>query len=174
MKRLIFSILLLYVSVPALQAQAPAIRKNTLHLDFLGPGIWGSIGYFRDIPCLSRPSFRTSVGLAPSLNSANFEGRQEYNLRMNPELNLLFFKGNHHLETGIIPSLFFSWDKYHGETSRVRLGSFLIPNLRLGWRYEKPDALLFFRAGISTITFEMYDVGLLYWPWPYVGTGFRF
>jgi hypothetical protein len=140
MKNLLIFLLLLFLLLSAntLQAQKDTtIARNTLYFEGLGNAGLYSINYDR-IFFIKKQKLSWRVGFSiipPDMTPALFT--------FPLELNLLFGK-KHHFEIGFGLS-------YIYEGTNLRPISVLIVGGLAGYRFQKPEGGLFFKAGVSTI-----------------------
>jgi hypothetical protein len=122
-------------------------KKNNFNVELGGFGVIGSVGYERIL--INNPRFKTTGQISLGVSSLPVMVNQ-----------IISFK-KHHLEFGIgviMPS-FFEAAPY--------------PSWRMGYRFQKPDGRLLFRAGLMTVIlgWDEGDADMFLWVWPGVSVG---
>lgn len=137
------------------QVNDSEIKRNTVYIEAFGQGLYNSLSFDRlgNIDKKVKTSFSAGITLIPSSELSVFAIPVSY--------NYLFGQGNHHLElglgftpmylksSGIHASIGYTdangvaqYDEFIGYTNEFY--SFFTP--KVGYRYQKPDGGIFFRA----------------------------
>lgn len=164
-------------------------KKNSLYLELLGNGVLYSVNYDRIIPISKHLKLAPRVGIEyiPSFNNRSGFSRDYKNLHIPLELNLLAARAansKNMAEVGLGLSLFSmkNYYVYYVESNKVDEKNKMakVTTLRLGYRHQKPQGGLMYRAGIlvklSQDDFSKSRVGddLFYRLWPGFSVGYTF
>ncbi len=140
-------------------AAAQTVRaKNSFYIEGLGNGLVYSLNYDRLF------MERKKTILAARIGASWFpSGGGNYRIGALGELNLLYGKGKHFLETGLGLSYMYLDDYYwltdeQGTVLEVvdQKLHWLFATGRFGYRYQKPEGGFFFRAAFTPV-FQFYD-----------------
>ncbi|MBC6109722.1 hypothetical protein ACFOG5_21260 [Pedobacter fastidiosus] len=165
-------------------------KKNSIYIEALGNAIVYSVNYDRIIPISNHLKLAPRVGFEflPRTKRNNKTFGEKYgNWSFPLELNLLWGKdqGSKNLFEGGIGLGFFSMIKgytldQNEEISTTHYQMAKISTLRLGYRHQKPEGGLMYRAGLlirlSQDDFSKSRVGddLFYVLWPAFSVGYTF
>lgn len=189
MKLKLLSIFLLFGLKSIAQDQSSfinEIKKNSLYFELLGNGVAYSINYDRIIPISDQ------LKLAPRVGFEFLPRKNEYDQKYGKisiplELNLLWRKqkeSKNFVEAGLGLSLFSLIKGYNlnqfNERTDTQYQMAKITTIRLGYRHQKPQGGLMYRAGIlARLTqddFSRSRVGddLFFVLWPGFSIGYAF
>lgn len=184
----LFLILLITFSTENI-SYAQEIKKHSLYLEGLGNGVLYSINYDRIIPLNNHFKLAPRIGIEyiPSFNKDSGFGRNYKNLHIPLELNLLIIKSNESkniAEIGLGLNLF-SMNNYYvyNEKSNIveeKNKMAIVTTFRLGYRYQKPQGGLMYRAGLLVkLTQDDFSKrrggdDLFYVLWPGFSIGYTF
>lgn len=144
---LIFFFAFVIGTVSAQDNQAPA-KKSTVFVELAGNGGLYSINY--DHIVLGRPSWKLAgrIGAMYYREKLNYlENNYSQKVAVPVELSYLRGKENHYLELGlgITP-----WHENYKDFHESQINQVdLLPYTRLGYRYQKRDGGIFFKAGLT-------------------------
>ncbi len=127
-------------------------KKNSVFIEGGGNGFLGSVNYDRITgPIFEKLKISFRIGIGQ--NIVPFSYSPTLPIAPLVELNLLFGKEKHYFETGFGVNFSSSTDdNYYGfhSTSPKRVTTlFPYETFRLGYRYQKPNGGLFFRAAFT-------------------------
>ena len=171
MKNLILTIALAFTALNAFAQTATTIapaatttdsvmvQTNTVFAEVGNNGSLYSVNFDHIVMATPKFALSAKVGVGTALTSKN-----DIDPAVSLEVNGLFGKSNHRLETGIGTLIGFGFEQTEasmvGETSQgtkivkyTPAKEYATLNLtaRVGYRYQNPNGGLFFRAGISPI-----------------------
>ncbi|WP_207432032.1 hypothetical protein [Sabulibacter ruber] len=129
------------------------ISRNTVFLEIGGNSLVYSLNYDRIL--VNKPTFKLAgrIGGMYLKNTGIIENGGYHMYSFPLELSYLHGKGNHHLEigVGVNPSIEKQFDFDRTNYS-------IFPLVRLGYRYQRSDGGLFFKAGFTPIIQTRKDI----------------
>jgi hypothetical protein len=169
---LIFLFALIFGTVSAQDVRTP-IKKNTIFLELGGNSPFYSLNYDRIV--LEKPKLKLAarIGAMYVDNTNNFlSSIKNHNYSLPLELSFLKGRNNHNLEIGIGATPYFR--EYVEETRNDEF--FIAPFGRIGYRYQKENGGVFFKAGFTPIIrfkkdWESYNPKYVY-PWGGLAIGY--
>jgi len=179
MKKHYLSLILLTLSL-ATAAQT----KNNIYLEGLGNAVVYSINYDRLFHISNELTIAPRVGFE-YIPRREIDAYGKYTFPT--EINFLYNKNKNnpnHIETGVGLTFFSLFDNYQYDITNEIIGKKYklakISTLRLGFRHQKPEGGLMYRAGIlvrlTQDDFSKSRVGddLFYRLWPGISIGYTF
>lgn len=142
--------------------------KNSVILTLGGTGIYTSLIYEREVYQIKklRTGFRSGIGISP------------FSLTFSDEVNIpvgiygLFGKRNHHLDLNLnLANYLITQYDWRDDSEFRKLKALFIPSL--GWRFQKPESGLIFKAGLSSII-SFNKIRNNASPWIEIGAGWSF
>jgi hypothetical protein len=132
--------------------------KNAFYFELAGNGIYYSLNYDRIL--YQKNSFKTSARIGVEVLPNKLQDFQDLRPAMPIEVNALVGKGKHHIETGLGLTPYID-DKYgfvdrDGNRHLAKQGKKIttMSLIRIGYRYQKTEGGLMFRAGFTPILFQ--------------------
>ena len=156
-------------------------NANKIYVELLGPGLFGSLNYEREIISDYQVSARLGYGSMTIESEPSPTGNDDFGISINPLILGIHKSGGqkikYELGFGISRWMFSSNNSNSVETDLFGL---LIDNIDLtfyyasiGLKYEDPNGNWSFKIGFSpTITTEEFDNRIL--GLPHIGLGYRF
>ncbi|WP_210486097.1 hypothetical protein [Rufibacter aurantiacus] len=148
MKNILALLLLLAGNSVYAQDTPNPIRKNTIFFEIGGNSFLYSLNYDRLL--VKKPNWGLAgrIGGSYLRDTGVFENTDNHFYAVPLELSLLVGKSNHQLEIGAGATPFYK--DYQEESGKDNWSS-VAPNARIGYRYQKSDGGLFFKAGFTPL-----------------------
>jgi hypothetical protein len=170
MKKVFFAIFL-GISLPSMSfAQMDQLRGQGLFVEILGSGVGVSMNY-------DSRFFQANGGLGARIG-VGYVGFTLFDedvraISLPFQLNYLWGRGNHFLETGVgTTALFSDSEKGNGwwapQEDDSTIG--MIGTMTVGYRYQPVDGGFQLRAGLSPV----FDLENFFYLWPHISFGFLF
>lgn len=166
---LLLALCLVLFAVPALAQNTvpPVTAKNTVFVEFLGNGGVYSLNYDRIF--FQRDRFKTSFRVGASLMPHKSYVAENYffSMTLPVEINGMWGSNRHHFEAGLGYTPFY-WSRQNtanmpGVRENRRFSNMLIS--RIGYRYQRPEGGLFFRAALMPNYYAAPGARVTYFSW---------
>ncbi len=163
-KQTLLTLLLLLAAFIGVNAQVVklSMQKNTLFVELGGNGFFYSLNYDRIL--LDYSTWKISARIGGMYMPGIFEVNRHL-ISLPLEVAYLKGRGNHHLELAVGVTPIYDIFPRYDYTGRQYTGQqlLLIGVARIGYRYQKREGGVFYRAGFTPLHGTLYDFNYREW-----------